>query len=266
MKLLDKLERKFGHLAIKNLMLYIVALNGVMYLMQLIDSRGQLAYMLTLIPSQVLKGEVWRLLSFILIPPSASPIFIIFALYFYYMVGSGLEQEWGSFKFNIYYLIGMLGTIAAAFITNGAVTALYLNLSLFLAFAFIYPDYELLLFFILPLKVKYLAWLNWAFVAYTVLLAPVPLSHKGAALVSVINYFLFFGKEIFTHRKTRQQVHYNRRKFNANLPRDITIHRCAVCGITEKEAPRMDFRYCMECEGDYEYCSEHLENHEHMKG
>ncbi|MFZ5987122.1 MAG: hypothetical protein ACOYWZ_08350, partial [Bacillota bacterium] len=182
MNLLDKLERKFGRYAVKGLMLHIVGLNLFVYLLSWI--RPEFVKFLVLEPSLVLKGEVWRLVSYIFIPPGGSPIFILFILYFYYMIGTGLEHEWGSFRFNIYYLVGMIGTTAAAFIANSAATSMYLNLSLFLAFAYIYPNYELHLFLILPIKIKYLAWLNWAFIGYTILLAPVSLSYKLAAVVS----------------------------------------------------------------------------------
>lgn len=259
----DKLERKFGHIAIKGLMTIIVALNAAVYLLSFLDPTLQ--FKLKLIPSLVLHGEVWRLITYIFIPPVATPIWIIFVLYFYHMIGSSLEHEWGSFRFNIYYLLGMICTTAAAFLTGGDTTATYLNTSLFLAFAYIYPDFQILLFFVLPVKVKYLAWLNWGFIAVTVLFPLFPVSTKVAAAVSVINFFIFFGKDLLTRSKTNRHVYHNKRRFNADLPKNFTIHKCSVCGITEKENPRMDFRYCSTCEGDYEYCMDHLESHNHIK-
>jgi len=264
MRWFDKLERKFGNIAIKGLMGYIVGLNAFVYLLtNFLDTTGTYTAKLMLIPELVLRGEVWRLFTYIFIPPEASWVFILFVLYFYYMVGNGLEREWGSFRFNIYYFIGMVGTTIAAFLTGGGTTAVYLNLSLFLAFARIYPDFQLLIFFILPVKMKYLAWLNWAFIAYTVVFEPVPF--KVAALVSIINYFVFFGKDIVTRTNTGRQVYYNRKRFNANLPKMAYIHKCKICGITEKDNPQMDFRYCADCEGNHEYCMKHLETHEHVK-
>jgi hypothetical protein len=177
-------------------------------------------------------------------------------------VGTGLEHEWGSFRFNIYYFTGVIATSIAAFIIGQGATALYLNLSLFLAFAYIYPDYEILLFFIIPVKVKYLAWLNWIFIAFTVLTAP--FSSKITALISVSNYFLFFGKDIITNIKHHQSAYYRRKSFNV-LPPKATIHKCTLCKITENDDPKMDFRYCSTCEGDYEYCVNHLKTHEHVK-
>lgn len=215
MNWLNKLERKYSHLAIKNLMYYIVFLNALIYILILIDHTGSVIPLLTLNPTLVLQGEVWRLVSYIFIPPSASPIFIIFILYFYYMVGTGLEQEWGTFKFNLYYLVGMLGTTVATFITGGGATAIYLNLSLFLAFAYIYPNFEVLLFLLLPVKVKYLAWLNWFFIGFTVMSGTLPA--KAAALVSIANFFLFFGKDIYKNLQRRQQVNKNRKKFRSQI-------------------------------------------------
>ena len=215
MNWLNKLERKYSHLAIKNLMYYIVFLNAIIYILILMDNTGSVIPLLTLNPELILQGEVWRLVSYIFIPPGASPIFIFFILYFYYMVGTGLEQEWGTFKFNLYYLIGMLGTTVATFITGGGVTAIYLNLSLFLAFAYIYPNFEVLLFLLLPVKVKYLAWLNWFFIGFTVVSGTLPA--KVAALVSIANFLLFFGKDIYKNLQRRQQVNRNRNKFRSQM-------------------------------------------------
>ena len=211
MKWLDKLERKFGRYAIRNLMMYIIALNMAVYLIMLTDRTGWVIRKLMLIPSLVLKGEIWRLLTYIFIPPESSMVFIFFVLYFYYLIGTSLEQQWGSFKFNVYYLIGMLGTTIAAFITGKGATGVYLNLSLFLAFAYMYPNYEILLFFFIPVKVKYLGWLNIAFIAYAVLTEPLP--GKAAALASIINFIVFFGRDFINFIKTKIQVHRNRKKF-----------------------------------------------------
>ena len=264
MNLLDRMERRFGRYAIRELIVYIVGLNALIYFLRYAYPQSGAIGKLVLDPYLIMRGEVWRLITFVFIPPATSILWIFFILYFYYIVGIGLEREWGSFRFNIYYFTGMLATGLAAFITGQGATALYLNLSLFLAFAYVYPDYQILLFFILPVKVKYLAWLNWAFIAFTVLTAP--LSGKVAALVSVGNYFLFFGSDIFSNIRQRGSTYQRRRPFRAlTQQRPATIHRCAVCNKTEKDDPRMDFRYCSTCEGDYEYCMDHLKTHEHLK-
>lgn len=263
MNWLYKLERKLGHLAIRNLIHYIIGLNIFVYIVAQLVGWGNVVSKLMLIPSMIMKGEVWRLFTYIAIPPELSPLWIIFTLYFYYMIGNALEHEWGSFKFNIYYFTGMLATTVAAFASGGGATAVYLNLSLFLAFARLYPNYQMLIFFVLPVKIKYLAWLNLTYIAYTVWVYPP--ADKIMALVSLVNFLLFFGKEIVTNSKNTRQVYNNRRNFRANLPKDLTIHRCSVCGKTEKDDPKLEFRYCQSCEGGAEYCMEHLKEHEHLR-
>jgi membrane associated rhomboid family serine protease len=263
LNIFNKLERLFGRYAIKGLIIYVIALNAFVFFVARTNPSSNIINKLTLIPSLVMSGEVWRLVTFIFIPPTFSVFWILFTLYFYYIVGTGLEHEWGSFKFNIYYFVGVLGTIAAAFITGSGSTGFYLNLSLFLAFAYIYPNYEILLFFVIPVKVKYIAWLNWVLIGFAVSASPAP--EKAAAIASVANYFLFFGKDIYINFKTRRSAHHNRKKFSEAYEEKSTFHRCTICNITEKEDQKMEFRYCSTCEGDYEYCMNHLKNHEHIK-
>jgi hypothetical protein len=262
MRVLNRLERRFGQCAVKDLMIYIIGFNLLVYLLSYAYPQSGLIGKLALDPFMIMQGQVWRLVTFVFIPPATSVLWIFVVLYFYYIVGMGLEHEWGSFRFNVYYLVGMAATIIAAFVIGQGATAFYLNLSLFLAFAHIYPDYQILLFFIIPVKVKYLAWLNWLYIGFTVLTAPFAL--KAAALASVANFFLFFGKEIFAGIEDRRSLYRRRRPFNA-MPRSTTIHRCTVCGRTEKDDRALEFRYCSTCEGDYEYCSDHLKSHEHVK-
>lgn len=263
MKWLDKLERKVGHLGIPNLMAYIVGANAFVYILMYMDPTGMIQEHLMLYPNLVMQGQVWRLLTYVFIPPARSVFWILFTLYFYYMVGTGLEQEWGTFRFNLYYLVGMIGTTAAAFITGTGATAIYLNLSLFLAFARIYPDFQLLLFFVIPVKMKYLAWLNWFFIGVTVVSGG--MGAKIAAVVSIVNYFLFFGKDIINRTKTSRQVYANRKRFRSELPQNKTIHKCTICGITEKDNPQIEFRYCSKCYGYHEYCMDHLKDHTHIE-
>jgi membrane associated rhomboid family serine protease len=260
MNILNRLERRFGRFAIRELMVYIMGINALIYMLRYGMPQSEAIGRLMLDPRLIMQGEVWRLISWIFIPPSASLFWIFFIFYFYYMVGTGLEHEWGSFRFNVFYLTGVLGTALAAFITGEGTTALYLNLSLFLAFAYVYPDYEILIFFIIPVRMKYLAWLNWAFIAFTVLTAPLP--NKVAAVISISNYFLFFGGDILATIRHRGSA-YNSRKAFAPA-RKGTIHLCTVCGRTEADDITMEFRYCSTCEGDYEYCRDHLKTHEHI--
>lgn len=262
MKILNKLERRFGRYAIPNLMFYIIGFNFLVFVLSYVNKGVDVVGTLALVPRLVMAGEVWRLFTYLFIPPSFSLFWILFVLYFYYIVGTGLEHEWGSFRFNVYYLAGMIGTTISAFI-SGSATALYLNLSLFLAFAHVFPNFQILLFFIIPVKVKYLAWLNWVFFIFTLMTAP--MAGKLAAIASISNFFLFFGKDIIDRLKVDRAAYAGRQRFQAAKPEKTTFHRCSTCGMTEKDDPSMEFRYCSTCTGDYEYCMTHLKNHEHVK-
>lgn len=227
MKWINKLERKYRRYAISNLMTYIIALNAVVYVINLLIPQSNLYAKLALNPAMILRGEIWRLITFLFLPPSSSPIFIVFVLYFYYLVGSNLEYQWGSFRFNIYYLIGVLSTIAASFISYaitgfGLVSPEHLNLSLFLAFAHLFPYFEVLLFFFIPIKVKYLAWFNWAFIVFALIFRPLPM--KLAAIASVVNYFIFFGSDLITTIKLRIQTYKKRKRFREAFKNDRRRH------------------------------------------
>lgn len=198
--LMDKLQRKFGRYAIRNLMLYIVAGMALVYVLDMIAAPMMgfsLSHLLMFNRSAILRGQIWRLFTFIFIPPSSSMLFIVFALYFDYLVGTALQQQWGSFRFNLYYLCGMLGTIISGLLT-GYATNSYLNMSLFFAFALLYPDYELILL-ILPVKVKYLALLSAVGVVYSLIVDS--WAGKLALIVSLINVALFFWRDAVSNVK-----------------------------------------------------------------
>lgn len=265
MKWLDKLERKYGRrFGIKNLMLYIVATQGLVYGITYYYSPDILNN-IALYPSLVFQGEVWRLITFIFVPPNTSAFFLAFILYFYYMLGRSLEDEWGTFRFNMYYFIGVLGTVLGSLLTGYSATTYYLNMSLFLAFAWIYPTYTIRIFFILPIQVKYLAYIYLAFLGFSLLFDS--MSGRITAIVSLLNYLLFFGKDIYYSIKNRKSAVKNKRDFKAKTwkPANEPFHKCTVCGITDIDDPYMDFRYCVDCNGHHGYCREHLRNHEHIK-
>ena len=161
-----------------------------------------------------MKGQVWRIITFIFIPPASSIITIAFVMYFYYMMGTTLENEWGTFKFNIYYLFGMIGTIIAAFLT-GSGTSVYLNLSLFLAFAYLFPDVEILLFFMLPVKVKWIAYLDWAYFIFSLIFGT--MSTRIAAIASLINFFIFFGSDLINYIQNQRKYGATRRNFKKEM-------------------------------------------------
>jgi hypothetical protein len=202
--LLDKMANRLRRFGIRGLMKYIVISMGAVFVMDLIFN-NQLSAYISFDKAAILSGQVWRLISFIFVPISASPFFIIFVLYFYWMIGEALEQEWGVAKFNLFYLIGIVGTIAAGMIT-GYASNFYLNLSLFFAFAILFPNFELYIFFIVRVKVKWLAYLDAAFFAYSLVVSGWP--ERIALLVSLANIALFFWHDVYRRiiniRRARQ--------------------------------------------------------------
>lgn len=261
MRFLDKLQRKYGRYAIHGLMKYIVIITaGVLFIEYMIPA-ANIAYRLALSRSSILNGEVWRLITFIFIPEGNS-FWTLITLYFYYMIGNSLEYEWGAFKFNIYYLVGILGTIIATFITGGIGVPTYLNMSLFFAFAYIYPNFEILVFFVLPVKMKYLGLLSGGFLLFS--FATGSLTTKIVIIVALLNFILFFGRDIYQSLVNRNKKVHRKYKNNV-IEMKRTMHRCTICGVTERTNPDMEFRYCSKCDGEHEYCMDHLNDHEHIK-
>ncbi|MCL2235781.1 MAG: hypothetical protein FWB98_05010 [Defluviitaleaceae bacterium] len=197
---LQKLQKKFGKFAINNLMMYIVAGMAILFVADLFF--GGVLSMFAFSTALISEGEFWRVITFILIPPSDSVIFIIFALYFYWLIGSSLEGQWGAFRFNMFYLVGILGTIAAGLLT-GFATNFYLNMSLFLAFALLFPNFQVRLFFVIPVKMKWLAILNLVFFAFEFITGD--WSVRVALLVSLGNIVLFFGKDFILGLRNKQR-------------------------------------------------------------
>lgn len=259
---LTRMQRRFGRYAIHGLMRYIVAIMGLVYVFMLIDPYNVVVRSLMLDPAMILRGEVWRLVTFIFIPPNTTPLWIIFILYFYYTMGTSLEQEWGSFKFNLFYLVGIVATAIAGFITGQGATSLYLNLSLFLAFAFVFPEHQIMLFLILPIKVKYLAILNGIFLGWSLLYSPWP--HRLMIIAALVNYGLFFGKPTWNAIRMRRRVQTNRRRVtNEKIKETPAKHQCALCGKTEISDPKATFHICEQCDGAREYCDRHIGKHPH---
>lgn len=267
MNWLDKLERKFGKYYIPNLMKFITIGSALTFLITNFVNPS-FGYFLRLIPSKVLEGEVWRLFTFVFITPT-SLIFAVFVLYFYYMAGCTLEDEWGGFRFNLYYLIGYLATIIASFITGSSATGEVLNLSIFLAYAKLYPDSEMLLFFVIPIKIKWLGYFSWALIILDAVRALIGLN-IGLFLITivpVINYLLFFLRGNYKSAKLRRSsvIRMKDYKRKMNSVKKDYIHKCSVCGITDKDDPDMEFRYCSKCNGKHAYCEKHLFTHHHIQ-
>jgi hypothetical protein len=204
---LSRLERYFGWIAIGRLPVYIVAAQAILYVWTL-QSPDVIAW-LHMDPYAVQHGEVWRLITFLFLVPIKNPIFAFVYLYFQYFCGVALEDEWDSFRFTLFYLFGAVMSIAAAFLVGGdANGAFYLNETTFLAFAALHPDFQILLFFIIPLRVKWIAWLAWAQIIWSFL--PLPLLWKVAVLLSLGNYFVFLGP--LHARQLRDWIQYLRHK------------------------------------------------------
>ena len=194
MKWVYKLERKFGRICIPHLMLVIIAGQAMVYLANLLNPDILLLSRFSLNWAAVMHGEVWRLFTFVFIPQSTSPLGLVLTLYFYYLIGNTLENTWGDFQFNVYYLCGMLGAILAAALT-GYGTSYYINLSLFFAFAMLYPDFQVLLFFIIPIRAWIFALFDLAVILIGLFQTPFT-AYNLFPLVALGNYFLFFGKDV----------------------------------------------------------------------
>lgn len=273
---LDKMERRFGRYAIRNLTMYLLAGYAIGYLLSF--TMPQLLTYFTLEPAQILKGEVWRLLSWVIIPPNDNIIFVIFMMLLYYSLGNTLESYWGAFRYNVYIFSGILFTVIGAFIVNGLIGGItgfgslystyYINMSIFLACASIMPDYQLLLYGIIPIKMKWLAILDVVLLAVDAVQGGLII--RIVIIASLLNFIIFF----FCNRNLRghspKQV-ARRKKFQKQISRPQNQyaggakHRCAVCGRTELDDPTLEFRYCSKCNGNYEYCQDHLFTHEHVK-
>ena len=287
------LRRKLEKYAIPNLTLYLIICYGIGYLMQYLVPAGYQYLMLD--PFLVLKGQVWRLVTWILIPPDSSNIFfVLITLYLYYSLGGLLERIWGTYKYNVYLFSGLLFTILGAFVlcgysvlmgaqptmytglyllNNGSAvyfgqfSTYYINMSIFLACAASIPDVQVLLMFLFPIKVK------WLGIVYGIILL-VNCIQGGIAtwivvIFSLLNFLVFFlrskGKMHLSVGQIRRQQEFHQKMRSAGQTKGITRHKCAVCGRTELDGDDLEFRFCSKCNGNYEYCQYHLFTHEHVQ-
>lgn len=293
MKFINKLERRFGRYAIPNLMKYII----ILYVIGLIIGSFNPAAitMLSLDFDLVAKGQIWRLFTFLIPVNDMRQIFYVFLkAYIFYMIGNTLERAWGPFRLNFYFFSGVLYNIIGALIVYlitginilgplGMYISAPLDLiysSMFFAFAALYPNTQFLLYFIIPVKVKWLAIISGAYYLYTIInmvssnyfLGIVPIVASLANFVifylSTRNYQRISPREFDRKAKFRRQMKEGRNTGNV-VSMDgksvITRHKCAVCGRTELDDDQLEFRFCSKCDGNYEYCMEHLFTHEHVK-
>ena len=284
MNFLNKMERKIGKYAIPNLMIYLIAAYCIGFVIYTVNPNFML--MLTLSPYHILHGQVWRLITWILMPTDTRVFSLLIMALLYYQLGSALERSWGTFRFNVYIFGGMLFTVIGAFILYGIYAAAgtgsletislissltfttnYINLTIFLAFAVMYPEMQILLFFIIPVKMK------WMAVVYAVLIAiNLILTSWGgriAIIMSILNFLIFFLSTRNYRRVSPKEIH-RKQVFKSQMqePRRgsmVTKHKCAVCGRTELDDPNLEFRFCSKCDGNYEYCQDHLFTHQHIK-
>lgn len=285
MNYLNKLERKFGRYAIPNLSKWLIVGYGIGYLLYYMPGLRRLLELLTLDPAKVMQGQIWRLVTWVVMPPSFSNIFFYaIMMLLYYQLGNALERTWGTFRFNVYIIGGVLFTAIGVMVSYFVLRALgdpqalymglfvstyYINLSIFLAFAACYPEMQLMLYFIIPVKIKWLAVLYAATVAIAFFTNPWTV--RVVILMSLMNFLIFFFSTRDYRRVSPSEIK-RKRDFRAQtqpvrMRREdgrIYKHKCAVCGRTDLDDPSLEFRFCSKCDGNYEYCQEHLFTHEHV--
>ena len=286
-KLYDGVQRfcaahpRFG---IPNLMRVIVIGNVAVYVLMLLtqaNDANALSF-LTFNLNGLLHGEIWRIVTFIFVPGDMRPFWLIVALYFYYWIGSSLEREWGTARFTLYYLSGalltVLGVVLASLITgNPYLTAAgtgYVNLSMFFAFAFLFPDTTVLLFFILPVRMKWLAYLDGALFAFDIIKAIGAHNWAGVVLpiVALLNFAVFIWPEVHylkeraKYQNSRKTVQFRQAQQQQakQAQQQGYRHKCAVCGRTDTDYPDLQFRYCSKCVGYHCFCQDHIFNHVHF--
>ncbi len=279
MKRVDLFCYKHPRFGINNLMLFIVFGTLAVWLLGAMDTTNLLEYYLAFDAAAVLRGQVWRIITFVFIPQS-SGLFLILFLYFYYFIGSTLEREWGAGRFTIYYLMGMLLTVIYGFVTyfvtnrSYLMTANYINLSMFFAFATLFPDNRVLLFYFIPIKIKWLAIVDALYFVYAIFegLGRGQGMMSFLPLVAILNYFLFCGDALFRSAAPRSRaqrqstINFKRaaRKINYEQKTKGYTRKCAVCGRTDTDYPDLEFRYCSRCKGVHCFCQDHINNHIHF--
>ena len=255
---------------IPNLIKYITIANVIFWLIGAVNPT-LLSY-LSFNPALILRGQIWRIVTFALYPPSTG-ILAFIAFYFYYMIGSTLERYWGTAQFNIYFFTGIILTVLYGFIMyfvfriNFNLTVEYIYLSMFFSFAVLFPNMQVLLFYFIPIKIKYLAYLDAALFIYSIFTTSFPANLLP--VVAVLNFLIFCGGDLFPNlfnRPSRSTVNFRRE--SARIKREqqsnLYTHKCAVCGRTDADYPELEFRYCSKCAGYHCFCQDHIYNHIHF--
>ena len=278
---IDRFCQKHRSFGIPRLMMYIVFISAGLFIVASIIGGRDLYLFIAFDPIRIMRGEIWRLVTWIFIPLTNNIFFFAITLYFYYFIGSTLEREWGAGKFTIYYLFGILLNVlygfAMRFLLGQPVLLIpnFLNLSMFFAFATLYPEHVVRLFFILPIKVKWLAMINAGYFIYSII-SEIVAGHMFFAflpVVAILNYILICGDDLMSHLKplkmkaSPQTINFKKaaKKAKRDLADKPYRHKCAVCGKTDADYPGLEFRYCSQCEGYHCFCIDHINNHVHFR-
>lgn len=277
MRSVDRFCVKHPRFGIPNLMIFIVIGNAIVFFFSMMDTSGLLGNMLCFDAQMIFtRGQIWRLVTFALIPSSSNILFLAISLYFYYFIGSTLEREWGTPKFTLYYISGMVFTIifgTILWLVTGrsyAVNASYINLSMFFSFAVLYPDMRVLLFFIIPIKIKWLAIVDGVFFLWAVLTTSFPVNLLP--VVAILNFLLFCGEDLLGYikpikaRNSPKAVNFRKaaKKYKREMKDAPYSRKCSVCGRTDADYPNLNFRYCSRCQGYHCFCEEHINSHVHF--
>lgn len=262
-------------------MLYISIGAAIVYLMSYADKSNMLYSLLMFDRESILRGQIWRLITYPLCYHADGILMTAISLLCYFSLGQAIENVWGTFRFNLFYLTGMVLMDVFCLIFGGQASATYLNLSLFLTYATLYPNAEFLLFFIIPVK----AWIFGVFDLVLMLIGIFgPFPSNLFPVIAVGNYFLFVGKDVKNLFPVSWRINAGRAAKKAANPRSKSVpfnsagsyqathstvqapytHKCTVCGRTDVSNPELDFRYCSRCKGYHCYCQDHISNHAHI--
>ena len=265
-------------------MLFVVGGNILVWMIAMMDRTGTFLGLLSFDPAAFCHGQVWRLVTFVFVPNSGSLLGLAISLYFYYFIGTSLENAWGAGKFTIYYAAGMVLTCLYSLICYllgvrvPIMSGYYLNMSLFFAFATLWPDQMVLLFFFIPVKMKWLAWIDAAMFAMGMLgsLVAGQIASAFIPLAAVANYLLFCGGWLFDYlrpshvqgraRQKARTIQFKQaaQKAQAQQKAQGYTRKCAVCGRTDRDYPDLEFRYCSRCAGYHCFCIDHINDHIHF--
>lgn len=268
----DAFCRKHPYFGLENLMKYLMIANIALWLLNAVNP-VILRYM-SFNPYYIFRGQIWRLISFVFIPPSTGVLAFI-AFYFYYWIGTTLEREWGTARFNVYFFSGVLLTVLYGIImyfitgTSFSVNAEFIYLSMFFSFAALYPDMQVLLFYFIPVKIKWLAYVDAALFVMNIFTTSFPANLLP--VIAMLNFLIFCGDDLLDSlglkKKSPAAINFKKavKEIKKEQARSLYHHKCSVCGKTDTDYPDLEFRYCSQCVGYHCFCSEHINSHIHFQ-